>query len=113
MNFKALAIALSLTVATGVSFAADIDLSTADTSIDQATVEALASEFMSAGAAASDSNNAIIFQSGTSENAVAFIDQVGATSSVAVIMQISTAAASIAYIQQNATTGAVALITQR
>jgi len=109
MNFKTLAIALSLTVAAGASFAADIDLSTG-TSLTASDVETFALDQLAMGGA--DSNNAIIFQDITAAKAIAFIDQNAATASVAVISQ-SGSNDSVAYIQQIGTTGAVAVIFQR
>ena len=110
MKFKTLAIAAALVSLAGASFADDIVLSTsaapdvaafADSALDLTATFA--------------SGNAVISQTGAGNDIVAYIDQVGATTSVAVITQDAgaIAGAAIAYISQNGTTNARAVITQR
>ena len=113
MNFKSIAIAASLVLAAGASFAEDIDLSgSATASISVATLLSVAEANLVPGVAPS-LNTAVIFQDATGDaNQIAQIDQIGTATSFAMIVQ-QAATPSLAYIQQNATTASVAVINQR
>lgn len=120
MNFKTLAIAASLVFAAGSTFAADIDLgglTSASASLAAADLLAVADTSLTLGDGLNNlTNTAAIVQDAVDASgfdAIANIDQIGATASFAMIYQGPVIAASVAYIQQNATLNTVAVITQR
>jgi hypothetical protein len=123
MKLNKLAAVAALAVAASSSFAADIDLgglAGVSTTLDIATLNTdIGDVALVLGTFDWVANNAMILQEGTdgsAADAIAFIDQVGATASFAYIYQSADAAANggaIAYIQQNATNQARAVITQR
>ena len=120
MNFKSIAIAASLVFAAGSAFAADIDLgglASASATIAAADFLGFADTSLTTGDGVNNlTNTAVIVQDGVDASgfdAIAHIDQIGATASFAMIYQGPIIAASMAYIQQNATLNTVAVITQR
>ncbi|MCV2359150.1 hypothetical protein LNV08_09190 [Paucibacter sp. TC2R-5] len=121
MNFKALAVAATLALTVGASFAADIDLngSTLVTAApgDSSVLLGLAEAALLVGDTHAN-NNAVIYQDDSVGAAaleqLAYIDQVGTLGGLAMIVQLGNATvANVAYVQQVGTTNARAVITQR